>query len=362
MSSSASRALRRAAAVLVLSLTGVAAVVVPAAAQDAPPVTDQAAALTRLAEIDRSTLQLEDEITASEQALADRRTQVTAATTERDTAARAAETENARAEVLRTEVDGLVVALHGGARTNRLSAMLTAGGPQDLLDRMTALDLLGADSSARLTEAATARAAADLVLADAEAVRAEALTAQTEAQRVQDELVARRGTLQRESDEAASLLAGLGASPSADASRAAQALRATRALGRSALVAQPTVGTLTSGFGARWGSMHAGIDIANSVGTPIVAVADGTVIDAGPADGYGQWVRVRHTSDGTVSVYGHVETIETSVGAQVAAGQLIATMGNRGQSTGPHLHLQIEPAGSGPVDPQAWLAERGVSV
>src|SRR5690606_3422055 len=56
----------------------------------------------------------------------------------------------------------------------------------------------------------------------------------------------------------------------------------------------PTHGTLTSGFGPRWGTMHRGIDIANALGTPIVSVADGTVIEAGPASGFGLWVRIRH--------------------------------------------------------------------
>jgi murein DD-endopeptidase MepM/ murein hydrolase activator NlpD len=178
---------------------------------------------------------------------------------------------------------------------------------------------------------------------------------------VQDDLVARRAALTAQSDEANALLARVASAPAADASRTAAALRASRALGRSALVAQPTVGTFTSGYGPRGGAAHNGIDIANAVGTPIVAVADGVVVDAGPASGFGQWVRVRH-DDGTISTYGHVESIETTVGARVAAGQLIATMGNRGQSTGPHLHLEITTPGGGTVDPRGWLAERGVSV
>ncbi|GAB2909431.1 hypothetical protein GCM10027047_04510 [Rhodococcus aerolatus] len=356
---------RRGVLVVLLAAAPLVGAVAPATAQPAPAQpaapTDQAGALGRLAEIDRSTVELEGRLAAAEQALAARRAEVADATAERDRARQAAEAEAGRAEVLRSQVDGLVVALHGGARTNRLSGMLTADGPQDLLDRMTALDLLGADSAARLTAAATAQEVAQLVLAGAEASRTAAEAAQVDAQAVQDDLVARRAALQSQSDEANALLATLGNTPAASASRSAQALRASRALGRSALVAQPTVGTYTSGFGPRGGAAHNGIDIANAVGTPIVAVADGVVVDAGPAQGFGQWVRVRH-DDGTISTYGHVESLETSVGARVSAGQLIATMGNRGQSTGPHLHLEIETPGGGKVDPRAWLAERGVSV
>ena len=178
---------------------------------------------------------------------------------------------------------------------------------------------------------------------------------------MQDELVERRAALAAQSEEATALLATLDTAAAADPANQVVALRASRTLDRSALVAQPTVGTFTSGYGPRGGSLHGGIDIANSVGTPIVSVASGVVVDAGPAQGFGQWVRVRH-EDGTISTYGHVETINTSVGAQVAAGQLIATMGNRGQSSGPHLHLEIEVPGGGKVDPRGWLAQRGVSV
>ena len=142
----------------------------------------------------------------------------------------------------------------------------------------------------------------------------------------------------------------------ASAARAAadQAARAPQA-------ASPADGIITSGFGPRWGSFHAGIDIANANGTPIRAVEDGVVIDAGYASGYGQWVRLQH-ADGTVTIYGHVETIDVSMGQHVTAGQKIAGMGNLGFSTGTHLHFQVEPAGMGPVDPIPWLAERGVHI
>lgn len=128
---------------------------------------------------------------------------------------------------------------------------------------------------------------------------------------------------------------------------------------RAPQVAKPAEGVLTSGFGARWGALHAGVDIANALGTPIVAAEQGTVIDAGPASGFGQWVRILH-DDGTITVYGHMETIDVTVGQQVTAGQRIAGMGSRGFSTGSHLHFEVHPAGSGPIDPLPWLAERGI--
>ncbi|WP_308126431.1 M23 family metallopeptidase [Rhodococcoides corynebacterioides] len=122
----------------------------------------------------------------------------------------------------------------------------------------------------------------------------------------------------------------------------------------------PARGTYTSPFGPRWGTMHRGIDIAGPIGTPIVSVADGQVIEAGPASGFGLWVRVRH-DDGTVSIYGHVDTLVAVAGQRVAAGQQIATMGNRGDSTGPHLHFETVVDGTH-VDPELWLIGRGISL
>ncbi|BBY56647.1 M23 family metallopeptidase [Mycolicibacillus koreensis] len=127
------------------------------------------------------------------------------------------------------------------------------------------------------------------------------------------------------------------------------------------LFVAPTTGIFTSNFGYRWGSLHAGIDIANSIGTPIVAASDGVVIEAGPAAGYGALVKLRH-SDGTVTLYGHVNTWTVDVGDRVMAGDQIATMGNRGFSTGPHCHFEVLLNGTSRVDPLPWLAQRGINI
>ncbi len=126
------------------------------------------------------------------------------------------------------------------------------------------------------------------------------------------------------------------------------------------LFVMPTKGVFTSGFGYRWGVLHGGIDLANSIGTPIVAAADGVVIDAGPTAGYGAWVKLRH-ADGTVTLYGHVNTWLVNIGERVWAGDQIATIGNRGNSTGPHLHFEVLQNGTDRVDPVGWLAKRGLS-
>ena len=124
---------------------------------------------------------------------------------------------------------------------------------------------------------------------------------------------------------------------------------------------RPTIGDFTSGFGGRWGTTHYGIDIANAIGTPIYAVTDGVVEDAGPAVGFGLWVVLRHP-DGSSSVYGHVNRMFVTVGEKVKAGQEIAEIGNRGESTGPHLHFEVWSADGTKINPQPWLAEHGIRV
>ncbi|GKQ35080.1 peptidoglycan DD-metalloendopeptidase family protein [Streptomyces sp. A012304] len=121
----------------------------------------------------------------------------------------------------------------------------------------------------------------------------------------------------------------------------------------------PTAGTVTQGYHAN----HDGVDIANSIGTPIYSTGPGTVIAAGPADGYGLWIRIRH-DDNTVTEYGHMDTVLVSVNQRVNGGQQIATMGNRGVSTGPHLHFEAHNSTSSTrgTDPFAYLRARGVDL
>lgn len=118
-------------------------------------------------------------------------------------------------------------------------------------------------------------------------------------------------------------------------------------------------GPLTSGFGFRWGRMHAGVDYGASLGTPLRSMGDGTVVGAGPMSGYGVYIDVEY-ADGTVSRYGHLSSVAASVGQQVAAGDTVAYSGNTGRSTGPHLHLEIRPGGGEPINPTGWLTERGI--
>lgn len=115
----------------------------------------------------------------------------------------------------------------------------------------------------------------------------------------------------------------------------------------------PCSGTLTSGFGPRWGRMHEGIDIAVPSGTPVAAAASGTVIWAGWQGGYGNLVVVDH-GGGIATAYGHNTSVTVSVGQHVGQGTIIAYSGSTGNSTGPHVHFEVRVNGSA-VDPMGYL-------
>lgn len=146
---------------------------------------------------------------------------------------------------------------------------------------------------------------------------------------------------------------------SAPLAQAEQTLKNLQQQFAPATAVRPVAGAISSGFGSRWGAMHYGVDFADTLGAPIHSVIGGTVIEAGPAQGFGLWVRVQQ-DDGTVAVYGHVNDMLVQTGQRVNAGDVIATVGNRGQSTGPHLHLEIWDAAGNKMDPLPWMASKGV--
>lgn len=122
------------------------------------------------------------------------------------------------------------------------------------------------------------------------------------------------------------------------------------------LATTPINGVITSRFAAienvRSGA-HTGLDIGAQSGTPIKAVADGTIKYAAPMGTYGNLVIVEH-GNGIETYYAHCSRILVSVGQKVSSGDTIALVGSTGNSTGPHLHLEIRINGQ-PVNPQRYL-------
>ena len=118
----------------------------------------------------------------------------------------------------------------------------------------------------------------------------------------------------------------------------------------------PVNGMITSRYGessSRRSSRHTGLDIACSKGTPIKVVAPGKVTFAASSGSYGNLVKIDH-GNGVETWYGHCNSISTKVGANVNAGDIIATVGSTGNSTGPHLHFEIR-INNLTVNPQQYL-------
>ncbi|MCX7780293.1 MAG: peptidoglycan DD-metalloendopeptidase family protein [Negativicutes bacterium] len=111
----------------------------------------------------------------------------------------------------------------------------------------------------------------------------------------------------------------------------------------------PARGEMSSGFGYRWGKLHAGIDLAAETGEPVSAARSGVVAYAGWWGGYGYTVILDHGQQ-YLSLYGHLDDYTVSPGEYVRAGERIGHVGNTGYSTGPHLHFEIHFQGV-PVNP-----------
>jgi murein DD-endopeptidase MepM/ murein hydrolase activator NlpD len=101
--------------------------------------------------------------------------------------------------------------------------------------------------------------------------------------------------------------------------------------------------------------LHAGIDIAANVGTPIVAPANGVVINAGYDEGYGKIIEIDH-GYGITTRYGHCSQIFVKIGQKVNRFDVIGSVGNTGRSTGSHLHYEVRVAGV-PRNPMLYVLE-----
>ncbi|MEV0647079.1 M23 family metallopeptidase [Phytomonospora sp. NPDC050363] len=125
----------------------------------------------------------------------------------------------------------------------------------------------------------------------------------------------------------------------------------------------PSKALISDVFGPRaWraGVQHDGTDFAADEGEDNYAAFDGTVVQAGPNGGYGNFVLIEH-GDGVETWYGHFSDIDVEVGQKVESGQVLGQAGSTGDVTGPHLHFEVHVDGN-PVDPVPFLQKHGVDL
>ncbi|MFE7129869.1 peptidoglycan DD-metalloendopeptidase family protein [Streptomyces sp. NPDC057638] len=125
-----------------------------------------------------------------------------------------------------------------------------------------------------------------------------------------------------------------------------------------------SVSTAYRASGAMWSSgYHTGVDFSAAGGTPVRSIGPGTVVSAGWNGSYGNEVVIQHT-DGTYSQYAHLSALSVSAGQGVSGGDEIGLVGSTGNSTGPHLHLEVRtgPGYGSDIDPVAYLQQKGVTL
>ena len=239
---------------------------------------------------------------------------------------------------------------------------LTALAPGDPATSAPRTDEVGRSSSVAAELGIEAGATASAV--DGRALLDELAASRAERDAERAVAAERQARSERAAEAAQAQARARAAAEAAAAEQAAAAHAASHAAAEPATpdAVMPIDGArVTSPFGPRWGTLHAGVDLAAPMMTPEYAAMDGVVLEAGPASGYGNVIYVQH-DNGDVTVYGHMEQVLVEPGQVVKAGETIALVGSRGQSTGPHLHFEVRLGGltGEPVDPLAYLRERGV--
>ncbi|MFC7531348.1 M23 family metallopeptidase [Actinoplanes sp. GCM10030250] len=292
-----------------------------------------------------------------------------------------------RVQGARERVDEIATASYMGSGFARLNVLVSAGGPQDLMDRLGLVDqlmehergevrtLVGARRDARVAydRARSAKRAAEEAeqravskLRDAHAAEAAAIRAR---QALDSLVVARRTALGAAEAQRSTVLAQYRAAVTAERrvqaglrSWEARAGNTTGSYGGGRLT-MPVQGWKSSDFGNRYDpyyrvwQLHAGADFAAGSGTPIRSAASGRVIQAGWAGGYGRYTCINHGrlgGYGFTTCYGHQSRIYVGVGEYVRRGQVIGRVGSTGASTGAHLHFETR-FGGVPRNPLNYL-------
>jgi murein DD-endopeptidase MepM/ murein hydrolase activator NlpD len=300
----------------------------------------------------------------------------------RDAERRLAEVER-DAEVLQDAFAGRIARLYMQGPELTIELLLSSGDADEAIARTVLLERLAEGDQVDLerleaarigVEAERERFAAEqaeletrleeqrLVREEADALRSERALSAVDARARTEQLVAQQDDLEAEEERLEALIR---AQQEEDRRRRAEAERQATApsAGSSSSggggavssggYAWPMCAPVTSEYGPRWGRVHRGIDQGASTGTPIGAAKAGRVIFAGWQGGYGNLTLIDHGD--AVTAYAHQSRFAVGQGAQVSRGQTIGYVGSTGNSTGPHLHLEIRVNGSA-VNPRQYLS------
>ncbi len=271
------------------------------------------------------------------------------------------------------ELEREVAALEGGledmARSlfvngtgSELEVVLASGDVQAAIDRTAFLDVVSETDRAALQDARASRIAlaAERERFDAEIERLRRMQAQEEALLASvEELRTVRAEALAAAEQEVDDLEALEDDLSDDYERIERLIESASTTPVAASTPStegyiwPVCSYVTSEYGYRWGRQHKGIDIEGDVGDPIGAAKAGRVISAGRQGGYGNLVLIDH-GDGVVTAYAHQSEIIVVPGQYVERGERIGSVGNTGNSTGPHLHLEFRVNGVA-VNPRGYL-------
>ena len=290
----------------------------------------------------------------------------------------------ARLAESRTVLASRLVALYKAGQPDIVMVILKSDGFAQMLERTEFIQRIG-EQDKRIIDAvraAKAQSAATAKRLDGLEARQRRITAAVAAKRdevvaVKTQVISRReqyaavresrrrvlsnvradregleGDLQALEAQQEQIRARLAAAAAASQAAAPSTAAAQVHQGSSGLI-WPVNGPIASGFGMRWGRLHAGVDIAVPAGTPIAAAASGTVVLMGWVDGYGNYTCIDH-GGGLSTCYGHQSGFATSQGASVSQGQVIGYVGCTGHFFGDHLHFETRINGV-PVDPMGYL-------
>lgn len=264
-----------------------------------------------------------------------------------------------------------LVAIYESSRPDTLTVILNSDGFDDLLSRYEYLQRIQSQDTSIAERVRNLRNETKVTVERVRAARNEIAAKRAELARTRSELESREGdlaTARQQDQQALAQVQGTQQELEGEIGDLEGQIQAQLQAAQSSVPAQPAGpiqgesssgfiwpvnGPVVSGYGMRWGTLHAGIDIAVPAGTAIRAAASGTVVLAAYTGGYGNYTCIDH-GGGISTCYAHQSSYSVSSGQSVGQGQVIGSVGCTGHCFGDHLHFEVRVNGS-PVDPLGYL-------